>query len=154
LFNFYEYFSTNFRKIFFLRGGPLNIHCLTAIIILVSEGRLPSYAINTHLFSSQPCEATFRSARALTGTLSTITNFSVLTFLQKIEKISILNQIKSTEEANDAVHSLKFPVHHKSRHRETTMSANTPITSTITTNDIEKIIIDAYRQAESIMSSL
>jgi hypothetical protein len=135
-------------------SSELNVHCLTAIIILVSEGRLPSYAINIHLFSSQPCEATFRSARSLTGTLSSITNFSAFEFLQKIGKISILNQIKSTEEANDAVHSLKFPVHHKNRHRETTMSANTPITSTITTVEIEKIIMKAYREAESIMNSL
>ncbi|CAF1363449.1 unnamed protein product [Rotaria sordida] len=135
-------------------SSELNVHCLTAIIILVSEGRLPSYAINTHLFSSQPCEATFRSARSLTGTLSSITNFSVFEFLQKIGKISILNQIKSTEETNDAAHSLKFPIHHKNRHRETTMSINTPITSTITTYDIEKIIVKAYAEAQAIMDSL
>ncbi|CAF2740457.1 unnamed protein product [Rotaria sp. Silwood2] len=135
-------------------SSELNVHCLTAIIILVAEGRLPSYAINTHLFSSQPCEATFRSARAMTGILSSITNFFVFEFLQKIGKISILNEIKSTEEANDDAHSLKFPVHHKSRHRGITISTNTPITSTITTNDIEQIIIKAYRKAESIMDSL
>ncbi|CAF3198492.1 unnamed protein product [Rotaria sp. Silwood2] len=40
-------------------SSELNVHCLTAIIILVSEGRLPPCAINTHLFSSQLCEATF-----------------------------------------------------------------------------------------------
>ncbi|CAF4988120.1 unnamed protein product, partial [Rotaria magnacalcarata] len=34
------------------------------------------------------------------------------------------------------------------------MSTNTPITSTITTNDIEKTIIKAYHKAESIMDSL
>ncbi|CAF4201531.1 unnamed protein product [Rotaria sp. Silwood2] len=135
-------------------SSELNVHCLTAIIILVSEGRLPPCAINTHLFSSQLCEATFRSARALTGILSTVTNFSVFTFLQKIGKISIVNETKSTEEANCAAYSLKFPVHHKSRHRKTTMSANTPITSTITTDEIEKNIIKAYHQAESIMDSL
>ncbi|CAF2140832.1 unnamed protein product, partial [Rotaria magnacalcarata] len=130
------------------------VHCLTAIIILVAEGCLPSYAVNTHHFSSQPCEATFRSARAMTGILSPITNFSVFEFLQKIGKFSILNQIKSTGEANDDTHSLKFPVHHKSRHRGTTMSTNTPITSTITPNEIEKVIIKAYHKAESIMDSL
>ncbi|CAF4367766.1 unnamed protein product [Rotaria magnacalcarata] len=119
-------------------SSELSVHCLTAIIILVAEGCLPSYAVNTHLFSSQPCEATFRSARAMTGILSPITNFSVFEFLQKIGKFSILNQIKSTGEANDDTHSLKFPVHHKSRHRGTTMSTNTPITSTITPNEIEK----------------
>ncbi|CAF2740561.1 unnamed protein product [Rotaria sp. Silwood2] len=45
-------------------SSELNVHCLTAIIILESEGRLPSDAINTHLFTSQPCETAFRSARA------------------------------------------------------------------------------------------
>jgi hypothetical protein len=135
-------------------SSEINIHTLTSIIILVSEGRLPSYALNTHLFSSQPCEATFRSARALTGILSTITNFSVVQFMNKIEKISILNQVKSLEEANDAECSLKFPVHHKSRHKETTTSSSSSNTSLITTDDIEKIIIKAYYQAESIMDSL
>ena len=135
-------------------SSELNVHCLTAIIILVSEGRLPSYAINTQLFSSQPCEAAFRSARSLSGALSSVTNFSVFEFLQKIGKISILNQVKSIEEANDAAHSLKFPIHHKYRHKETTMSINTPITSTITTYDIENIIVKAYDEAQSIMDSL
>jgi hypothetical protein len=137
-----------------LLSSELNVHCLTAIIILVSQGRLPSYAINTHLFSSQPCEATFRSARCLNGVLSSITNFSMFEFLQKIGKISILNQVKCIEEANDSAHSLKFPVHHKSRHRETTMSANTLVTSTITIDDIEEIIMKAYHKAECIMDSL
>jgi hypothetical protein len=86
---------------FFITNGAyysaeINIHCLTSIIILVSKGYLPSYALNTYLFSSQPCEATFRTARALTGTLSSITNFSAYQFMNKIEKISILNHIKST----------------------------------------------------------
>ena len=61
-------------------SSELNVHCLTALIILVSEGRLPSYAMNTHLFSSQPCEATFRSARSLAGTLSSITNLRIRIF--------------------------------------------------------------------------
>lgn len=137
-----------------LLSSELNVHCLTAIIILVSQGRLPSYAINTHLFSSQPCEATFRSARCLNGVLSSITNFPMFEFLQKIGKISILNQVKCIEEANDSAHSLKFPVHHKSRHRETTMSANTLVTSTITIDDIEEIIMKVYHKAECIMDSL
>ena len=81
-------------------SAEINIHCLTSMIILVSQGRLPPYALNTYLFSSQPCEATFRTARSLSGTFSSITNFSVCQFMKKIDKISMLNHIKPTEEAN------------------------------------------------------
>ena len=51
-------------------SAEINIHCLTSMLILVSQGRLPPYALNTYLFSSQPCEATFRTARSLSGTFS------------------------------------------------------------------------------------
>jgi hypothetical protein len=135
-------------------SSEINIHTLTAIIILVSEGRLPSYALNVHLFSSQPCESTFRSARALTGTLSTITNFSVIQFMNKIEKISFLNQVKSLEEAQDIECSLKFPIHHKHRHKDTTASANGSAPLLVTTADIQKIVAEAYDQARSVMNSL
>jgi hypothetical protein len=137
-----------------LLSAEINIHCLTSLIILVLQRDLPSSALNTHLFSSQPCETTFRSARALTGTFSSITNFSVSQFLNKIEKISILNHVKSTEEANNVECPLKFPIHHKNRHKETTSSTINLNSSSTTIDDIEKIIIKAYRQAEKIMDSL
>ena len=133
-------------------SAEINIHCLTSIIILVSKGYLPSYALNTYLFSSQPCEATFRTARALTGTLSTITNFSVCQFMNKIEKISILNHIKSTEESSNTPCSLKFPIHHKHQRNEPVRSMNNNNTSRITLDDIEKTITKAYHQAELIMN--
>jgi hypothetical protein len=132
----------------------INIHCLTSLIILVSQGHLPPYALNTHLFSSQQCESTFRSARASSGVFSSITNFSISQFLNKIEKISILNHVKSTEEGNNVECSLKFPVHHKNRQKETTSSTNSLNSSSMTRDDIEKIIIKAYREAEKIMDCL
>ena len=36
------------------------------------------------LLGSQPCESTFRAARSMTGTFSTIVNFSLLGFLQRL----------------------------------------------------------------------
>ncbi|CAF3868520.1 unnamed protein product, partial [Adineta steineri] len=83
---------------------------LSSIIILVPNGYILSYALNIHPFSNQPCEATFRTARSLSGILFTITNFPVAQFMIKIEKISILNQVKSIEAAGDAECSLRFPV--------------------------------------------
>jgi hypothetical protein len=135
-------------------SSEINIHTLTSIIILVSKGDLPSYALNCHLFSSQPCEATFRSARSLSGSFSSITTFSVFQFMNKIEKISILNQIKSMEESSSNTYSLKFPVHHKNRRDESFISTNMQNTPLITLDDVEKIVIKAYQRAEDIMDCL
>ncbi|CAF5046263.1 unnamed protein product, partial [Rotaria sp. Silwood1] len=132
----------------------INVHCLTALIVLISQGNLPSYALNTYLFSSHPCETTFHGARALFGTFSSITNFSVSQFLNEIEKISILNHVKSTEEADNVEYPLKFRIHHKNRHKERTSSKISLNSSSITIDNIEKIIIKAYYQAENIMDSL
>ncbi|CAF2961994.1 unnamed protein product [Rotaria sp. Silwood2] len=101
----------------------INIHCLTSIIILVLQGLLPSSTLNTHLFSSQPCETTFRSARALS-------------------------------EGNNVECPLKFPIHHKNQREERTASTINLSSSSTTINDIEKIIIKAYHEAEKIMNTL
>jgi hypothetical protein len=127
---------------------------LTFIIILASKGHLPAYALNSHLFSSQPAESTFRTARSLSGSLSSITNFSVSQFISKIASISIINQIKSTEQFNNNDYSIKFPTHHKNRRDESNTSTNIQNVSTFTIQDIEQIIIKAYNKAELLMNSL
>ena len=131
----------------------IDIHVLTSIVLLVMEGILPEHAINIHLFSSQNCEATFRNARALTGTFSSITNFTVQQFMQKTEKLSILNNIKTNEESNDSPYALKFPVHHKNTcHFSNTTASNRNIMFN-SINDIEQIIIKAYHSAEKILGN-
>ncbi|CAF4740615.1 unnamed protein product [Rotaria socialis] len=131
----------------------INIHCLTSLLILVLQGVLPSSSLHTHLFSSQPCESTFRSARALSSTFSSITSFSVSQFLNKIEKIAILNHFKSTE-GDDVKCPLKFPIHHKNKHKKRISSTTSLSSASTTINDIEKIIIKAYHEAKKIMNSL
>ena len=105
----------------------INIHSLTSLVILVLQGDLPASSLSTHLFRSQACKSTFRSARALSGTFSSTTNFS------------ILNHFKSTE-GDNAECPLKFPIHHRNKRKE-------EISST-TINDIETVIFKAYREAE------
>jgi hypothetical protein len=65
-----------------------------------------------------------------------------------------LGHVKSTEEENNVECSLKFPVHHKNRHKETTSSTISLNSSSMTRDDIEKIIIKAYCEAEKIMDCL
>ena len=58
----------------------INAHTLLYLILLVHEGSLPlESSLRIPLFSSQSCESTciFRSARSLSGTQSTMVNFSV-----------------------------------------------------------------------------
>ena len=74
--------------------------------------------------------------------------------MNKIGKISILNQIKSAEESSSNEYSLKFPTHHKNCRDESYALINIQNVSLLTIQDIEKIIIEAYNKAESIMNSL
>ncbi|CAF4166344.1 unnamed protein product, partial [Adineta steineri] len=131
--------------------GIDNKHSAYDTILL--KGTLLSYALNCYLFSNQPCQATFRTARSLSGSLSTITTFSIYRFINKVAKISQLNQIKSTENSNNNKSSLKFPRHQKYRRDESNTSASTQDISTVTIQDIENIIIKAYEKAESVMNN-
>ena len=45
----------------------INAHTLLYIVLLVIDGKLPIEALNTDLFTSQPCENMFRIARSLSG---------------------------------------------------------------------------------------
>jgi hypothetical protein len=63
--------------------------------------------------------------------------------MNKIGKISILNQIKSMEASRGNIYSLKFRVHHKNRPNESPTSTNIQNTPLITIDDVKKIIIKA-----------
>lgn len=47
------------------------------------------------LFSSQPCEKTFRQLRSMTSTFSTVVNFSMKEILQRLHRVQALNEITS-----------------------------------------------------------
>ena len=74
--------------------------------------KLPVDVLNTYLFNSQSCENTFRVARALSGPYSSIINFTVKSYLNKCEKISIINSIKTRGGQLEDYH-FKSPQHHK-----------------------------------------
>ncbi|CAF4541163.1 unnamed protein product, partial [Didymodactylos carnosus] len=136
----------------------LNIHCLTFIVLLVLDQQLPRHALNIYLFSSQSCESIFRDARALTGTFSSITNFSVKQFIKKAEKISILNSIKSQEERsnNNNDYSIRFPIHHKNRSFDQLNSSkcSDDDINKLTLEKIEIIIFNAYNDMKILINKL
>ena len=80
--------------------------------MLVIKNKLPVDALNTHLFNSQTCENTFRIPRALLDPYSSIATCTVKSFINRCEKISIINSIKTHGGQIDD-YQLKFLQHHK-----------------------------------------
>ncbi|CAF2149734.1 unnamed protein product [Rotaria magnacalcarata] len=87
----------------------INAHCLVYLAMLVCEGQLPIEALNIWVQNSQTCESTFRSARAISSVSSAGVNFTVLQFLNRINKLAVLQNIKNNTNQNH----LHFPQHQK-----------------------------------------
>ena len=127
----------------------INAHQLTYLILLVEENVLPPEALQIFLFSSQPCETTFRSARSMSGAFSSIVNFSVTEFLRRAQKLSVLNRIRSESETYSSSANalqLRFVKYHKQMTNARSSSAAS-ITSSITKNEIQKIVSSAFDDA-------
>lgn len=95
----------------------------------------------------------FRNARSLSGTYSTIINFSVADFIARSQKISILNRIKCDRSSEqDRNEHLSFPVHPK--HKRDEYLSSVQMLDDIGQLDIEKIIPNAYNEAVELVERL
>jgi hypothetical protein len=127
----------------------LNVQSLTYLAVLVAEQMVTEEALNISLFNSQICESTFRAARSMSGVFSSVVNFSVNEFLQRVEKLTALQNIKCSSDSNN--NNLIFPKHHKqSQQRHQVPAIHT--TTTITEKLIEEIVFNAYLEASQILS--
>jgi hypothetical protein len=86
-----------------------------------------------------------KTERSLSGTFSTRINFTVKSFIQRSQKLCILNQMKHHQAEN----GLSFPVHHKHK-REPILSSSYELDE-IDSLDIEQLISNAYDQARRIL---
>ena len=118
----------------------------------MKEKQLPKEALNIFLFDSQSCESLFRNTRALSGTYSSITNFTVLDFLRRSQKISLLNDIKCDQLSEDNTERLSFHAHYK--HKRDSQLSSLQHFDDIDKLDIEKTISDAFDQALELTESL
>ncbi|CAF1093782.1 unnamed protein product [Rotaria sordida] len=85
----------------------------------------------------------------MAGPFSTVVNFSINEFLQRVEKLSALQNIKCLSDSGAS--SLIFPKHHKQSqqiHQLPTMITTTTITEQI----IEETVYSAYLEASQILS--
>ena len=123
------------------------------MVFLVIDGKLPIEALNTYLFTSQPCENMLCIARSLSGPYSSITNFSVRTFLTRCEKISIIKSLK-THEGQDEKYHLDFPQHHKSEKYAHDYATRIAEQLSLTYHDLERIIDDTFTSAKNYVEFL
>ncbi|CAM4960259.1 unnamed protein product [Rotaria socialis] len=133
----------------------LNTHYLIYVYLLIEQRILPqSIAENIYLFSSQPCENVFRNARALSGVYSTRINFTISQFLKRINKLYVLTELKQFE-ATNSEQKIFFPVHHKIKQFLTETNSQTSCNIIdLNTNNLEKLIFQAYEVAQEMAISV
>lgn len=133
----------------------LNAHTLIFISQLIEQNLIPtSIANSVDLFSSQPCEAVFRDARSLSGIYSTRINFTVQQFLQRLNKLNALSEIKQFERNNNHAR-IVFPVHHKvKRLNKQNNSNDSGEYDCFDWKYTENIIAHAYEVAQQMAASV
>lgn len=143
--------SSNFISSNALMCIEINAHYLIYIYLLVQQNIIPkSISENVFLFSSQPCENVFRHARALSGVYSTRINFTTMQFLQRVNKLNVLNELKQFEATNNE-HKIIFPVHYKIKRFASQASSSINIENVnFSMNTINKIIHQAYDVAKQM----
>jgi hypothetical protein len=129
----------------------INAHTLLYIVLLVIKQKLPIEALNTFVFNSQICENTFRIARSLSGSFSSVTNFSVKSFMKRCEKISIINSIKSRD-GHVGDYRFHFPQHHKNSSETFNYSVDSIKQLNLTEYDVENIVLAAFERAKNYVS--
>ena len=128
----------------------INAHSLTYLLLLASERKNTDETLQLTLFNSQICEGYFRTARSMSGSFSTVVNFSVHEFLQRASKLSLLQDIKFASDLN--LNNLVFPRHHKvwSRANLPSLASSAPL---LTEKAIEETVFRAYLEASRILAS-
>ncbi len=135
----------------------INSHTLVYLALLVIQHHLPTACLNVSLFSSQLCESTFRSCRAMAGPFSSIVNFTVHQFLQGAKRLAYLHSIKcqtSHNNNNNSNNGFLFPRHHKqSRTVDSKQISSSTLSSNIelTVEAIENTILQAYSHASRLV---
>ena len=129
----------------------INAHQLTYLTLLVSEKKLPPEALNIYLFSSQTCEGMFHTARAMSGTFSSIVNFSIQEFLNRAQKLSLLHAIKTESEFDPTNTTLIFPKHYKQRNEVKQSVTIIPNNDTLNVETITKVACEAFNDAADLL---
>ena len=76
----------------------INAHLILCLVITVIEGKLPKQCLCVWTTGSQACEQMFRLLRSVSGTFSTMVNFTLKGILERINKLNYIASIECTDE--------------------------------------------------------
>ena len=117
----------------------LNAHTLVCIVYGCMNGLLPVASLRVWLSGSQGCEQVFRLLRSMTGTFSTIINFSMKGVIGRINKLNFVSSAESSD-------NIMFP-----RVQRRLLQLNDETSETFTLPEdmasIEQCILTAKREA-------
>jgi hypothetical protein len=108
--------------------------------------------MNIYLFSSQTYEGIFCSARSIFGTFSLFINFSVQKFLNRAQKLSMLEKLKTESELYSTNGNLLSPKHYKQRNQLRHSQYVIPGNYILNVETITKVIFQAYNDAADLLS--
>ena len=134
----------------------INAHSLLAFILIMRDMSNDSASAHTTYFNpwllgSQSCERTFRLLRSMTGNFSTIVNFSMLGFLQRIHKLAVKDDLESKEER--MANKIKIPRMDKHVHKDG-IGIEQQYIINLSNNDIIEILSSAETKAKESMEKL
>ena len=119
----------------------LNAHSLLSIAHGVALRKLPLESLRVWLTGSQCCEQLFRLLRSMTGTFSTIVNFSLKEMLNRINKANFISSVECCDE-------IVFP---RVKRRLLQLGEETEETfSTISIEEITSCVHAAKEKAKSV----
>ena len=129
----------------------LNAHALiTYLMVVRSQISSDQMAFLPWLLGSQVCEKTFRTARSMSSTFSSVLNFSILGLLRRLHRL----QIQSVLQAQSEESKIKFPRIDRHCSKEGTNNYQNKSLTSINDNDIAEAVKKALNQAKSTMSTL
>jgi hypothetical protein len=144
------------RTIFFITSPAylcieLNAHHLMYLTLLVADNQLPAETLKVFHFNSQTCESFFRLTRAISGTFSVSVNFSVQQYLDRQEKVAVLNSIKTETNSSFTKSKFEFPNHHKAQRNH---EQSTTLPEIIDKQQIEEQVDHAFNDAFNLLAPL
>ena len=128
----------------------INAHSLLAVILTLRHSEQQQCFL-PWILGSQSCEQTFRSLRSMTGTFSTIINFSMLGILHRLHKLAIKHDLESQSNLGILCPRLK-PHHSKEGHG--TNPKNQQVLNTITNEMIKEALERAELRAKRAIINL
>ena len=93
----------------------------------------------------------FRTTFSMSGTFSSIVNFSVQEFLNRAQKLSLLHTIKTESEFDPTDSTLIFPKHYKKRNKLKQSANIIPNNDTLNLEKITKVVCQAFNDGADLL---